>query len=167
MTDTPDTRNTPDDSARSDLSSPTPTPDAPAGPDTRSAPPTGTTTGNGFGTAALVLGIVAGAAVNGWWWFLLPVAVATAVLAIVFGVVGRRRAREGTATDRGQATAGLTLGIVASALVVVGGVAFAVWGDGWDKDDDDVEECIDDADDVEELLDCVEEFPELQEQLTS
>ncbi len=129
---------------------------------------TTSSSGNGFGTAALVLGIVAVmAAVNGWWLFLLPVAVATAVLAIVFGVVGRRRAGEGSATNRGQATAGLTLGIVASALVAVGGVAVAVWGDDWDKDGDDVEEWIDHADGIEELRACVEKFPELEEQLTS
>jgi hypothetical protein len=124
--------------------------------------------GNGFGTAALVLGIVAVVtALNGWWFFLLPVALATAVLAIVFGVKGRRRSDAGAATNRGQATAGLTLGIVASALVVAGGVAFAVWGDKWDRDDDSLEECIDHADDVDELRDCAEEFPELLEELSS
>jgi hypothetical protein len=159
-----------------DHPTPDPTPD-PAGAPTTGRPTTGATPGtasapdavNGFGTAALVLGIVAVvAAVNGWWLFLLPVAIATAVLAIVFGVTGRRRADDGRATNRGQATAGLTLGIVASALVVAGGVAFAVWGDGWDRDKDDgVEECIDDADDVDELRTCIDEFPELLEELTS
>lgn len=62
---------------------------------------------NGFGVAALVLGIVAVVtALNGWWLFVLPIAIATGILAVVFGRRGRRMADAGEATNRGQATAG-------------------------------------------------------------
>ncbi len=65
---------------------------------------------NGLGTAGLVCGIVAIAlsfipALNLFTW---PVG----VLAIVFGAVGWSRANKGQATNKGQAIAGLVLGIV-------------------------------------------------------
>ncbi len=118
---------------------------------------------NGSGTAALVLGIVAVvAALNGWWLLPLPIALVTAVLAIIFGVRGRRRADAGEASNRGQATAGLTLGIVASGLLALGAATFAVfsdeWRDEWDRSDT-FDECIDDADDVGELRVCLDRFP--------
>lgn len=126
---------------------PTPTP-APAG------------NSNGFGVAALTLGIVAVVtALNGWWLFLLPIALAGGVLAIVFGRRGRRLADEGQATNRGQATAGLVLGTTALGLVLIGGIAFGLFGDRWDrddwKDDDTFSECVDDADGTSDLLECV------------
>lgn len=68
---------------------------------------------NGLGTAALVLGLVA-----------LPLCllIGPAVLAIVFGVMGMRRAQRGEATNRGMALAGTILGGVSLAL----GAAF-IW----------------------------------------
>jgi hypothetical protein len=69
---------------------------------------------NGFGTAAMVLGIIAvvlGIACIGA--FLgLPVGLG----AIVFGVIGLRIAKRGEATNRSQALTGLILGIVASVI---------------------------------------------------
>lgn len=124
---------------------------------------------NGFGVAALVLGIVAVvSAVNGWWLFLLPIAAATGILAVVFGWRGRRKAASGEATNRGQATAGLALGSTALGLLVAGVVAFAAFGGDWDRSwdkegrgaSDSFSECIDDADGTADLLDCIESFPE-------
>jgi len=113
------------------------------------------------GVAALVLGIVAVvAAANGWWLFLLPVALATGVLAVVFGVKGRRAAAAGRAGNPGQSLAGLVLGTTALSLVVLGGVAWTIWGDEWKHDEDTFEECIDDADDAAGLKVCLERFPE-------
>ncbi|WP_171170367.1 DUF4190 domain-containing protein [Streptomyces sp. I05A-00742] len=72
---------------------------------------------NGFGTAALVLGIVS---------LVLSVTmifgVVLGVLAVIFGAVGRAKAVRGEASNRGQALAGLILGslaLVASVLVLV------------------------------------------------
>ena len=69
---------------------------------------------NGMGTAALVCGIVA-----------IPLdltfygGVILGILAIIFGGVGLGRAKRGEATNRGAAMAGLILGIVALALLVI------------------------------------------------
>src|SRR3954467_8934699 len=74
---------------------------------------------NGAGTAALVLGILAllGS-------FTVFGGIVLGIVAIVLGVIGRRRAARGEATNRGSATAGLVLGIIgavlALALVAVG-----------------------------------------------
>ncbi|MER5785215.1 hypothetical protein ABT104_26410 [Streptomyces mobaraensis] len=72
---------------------------------------------NGFGTAALVLGIVS---------LVLAVSVVLGlvlgVLAVIFGAVGRAKAVRGVATNRGQAVAGLilgALGLAASVAVLV------------------------------------------------
>ena len=121
---------------------------------------------NSAGVAALVLGIVSiVAALNGWWLFLIPIAIATGILAIVFGRRGRKRADEGSATNRGQATAGFVLGTVTLSLVALTAIGFFAFG-GWDgrdgewKDDDSFSECIDDADGVADLRLCIESFPE-------
>lgn len=131
---------------------------------------TGPTPRNGAGVAALVLGIVAVVtALNGWWLFLLPVALATGILAVVFGRQGRRHASTGEATNSGQATAGLVLGTVALSLVVLTGVGFAIWGGSWDGDDKDKQdsfaECIDDAEGVGDLQACLATFPDDAAQL--
>jgi hypothetical protein len=55
---------------------------------------------NGFGTAALVLGIIG--------LFLGPLS----VLGIIFGAIGQRKADAGLANNRGLATAGLVTGII-------------------------------------------------------
>ena len=99
----------------------TPSPAPPYGaPSYAGAPPYGaplpaTGVRNGMGTAALVLGLVA--IVPCSWMVLIP-----AVLAIVFGFVGRGRVKRGEATNRGAATTGIVLGAVSLLLGVV------VWG---------------------------------------
>ena len=65
---------------------------------------------NGLGTAALVLGIVS---------FCLFGFVIPPVLAIVFGFIGRNRAKRGEASNKGVATAGAVLGIVTLAFAAV------------------------------------------------
>jgi hypothetical protein len=62
--------------------------------------------GNGMAVAALVLGIVSLAL-----FCIVYVSLPCAVLAIIFGVIGRRKAREG-ATGGGMATAGLACGVI-------------------------------------------------------
>jgi hypothetical protein len=77
---------------------------------------------NGMGTAALVLGILS--IVFCWLWYIGGV---LAILAIIFGVIGRGRAARGEATNRGSATAGLitgVVGIIATVAVIVALVAF-------------------------------------------
>lgn len=69
--------------------------------------PSSTRPQNGMGIAALVLGIVG---------FFTCV---TAVLAIIFGAIGISKANAGRATNKGMATAGLVLGIVAVGLWVI------------------------------------------------
>src|SRR4051812_41796212 len=77
---------------------------------------TGPTTAgrNGLGTAALVVGIVG--LLFSW---TVVLGLALGVLGIVFGVIGRRRADRGEATNKGQATAGLILGSIATLVAVV------------------------------------------------
>ncbi|MCS0604205.1 DUF4190 domain-containing protein [Streptomyces sp. LP11] len=68
---------------------------------------------NGLGTASLVLGILAAAG-----FLLYPVALVLGILAVVFGVIGRAKARRGEATNPGVALAGLICGAVGIVLVV-------------------------------------------------
>lgn len=77
---------------------------------------------NGLGVAALVLGIVS----------ILGIAtvfagVVLGLLAVVFGAMGRSRARRGEATNGGVALAGIVtgaVGLVVSVLIVAAGVGF-------------------------------------------
>ena len=62
---------------------------------------------NSFGVASLVLGIVS---------FFCFGAI-TGILAIVFGVQGRKAADQGRANNKGVATAGMVLGIIATVIV--------------------------------------------------
>jgi hypothetical protein len=97
----------------------------PAGADGSAVGPTTTATGappspgNGPAMAAMVLGIVAVAIA--WLPFVVAAGVAAAVLALVFGVIGLRRA-ERTGVRRGPAVVGLVtggLGLGAGAVGVV------------------------------------------------
>ncbi|MFE0184225.1 DUF4190 domain-containing protein [Streptomyces olivaceus] len=70
---------------------------------------------NGMGTASMVLGILACALFCMYG----VVSVVLGVLAVVFGVKGRRRAEQGLANNHGQAQAGFVMGIVGIILGVV------------------------------------------------
>ncbi|MFJ4685769.1 DUF4190 domain-containing protein [Streptomyces sp. NPDC088789] len=83
---------------------------------------------NGMGTAAMVLGILACAlfCVYG------VVSVVLGILAIIFGIKGRKRAEQGLATNHGQAQAGLITGIIgliigiAVVVLIIFGIASAI-----------------------------------------
>ncbi|MGA4846421.1 DUF4190 domain-containing protein [Streptomyces sp. G5(2025)] len=66
---------------------------------------------NGIGVAGLVLGIIAAAGFCLW-----PLAIVLGILAVIFGAVGRGKARRGEATNGGQALAGIICGVVGIAL---------------------------------------------------
>jgi hypothetical protein len=70
---------------------------------------------NGMGTAGLVLGIISVVI-----FYLWPVAIVLGVLALVFGFIGRSKARRGEATNPGQALAGVICG--AAGLVLALGI---------------------------------------------
>ncbi|WP_125515407.1 DUF4190 domain-containing protein [Streptomyces sp. WAC 01529] len=73
---------------------------------------------NGMGVAGLVLGIIAAAGFCLW-----PLAIVLGVLAVIFGAVGRGKARRGEATNGGQALAGIICG---AAGIVLGVALLAV-----------------------------------------
>lgn len=92
---------------------------------TASAPPTAPTmhlgaapARNGFGIAALCCGLV------GMLTGLVPIMFiasgALGIVAIVFAVIGMRRAKQGEASNRGMAIIGLGAGIGASILAITG-----------------------------------------------
>jgi hypothetical protein len=68
---------------------------------------------DGLGTASLVLGIISAVVFCLW-----PVAIIVGVLAVIFGIIGRRRANRGEATNGGMALAGLICGSVGTLLGV-------------------------------------------------
>jgi len=71
---------------------------------------------NGMGTAALVLGILQ--------FFCLGTI--GAILAIIFGRIGMKRAEQGLATNGGSAKAGFILGIIGVVLSVIGLIIYIV-----------------------------------------
>lgn len=84
---------------------------------------------NGFGLAAMTLGIIG--LVLGATCFLAVLGAPAGIAAIVFGIIGRRVAKRGEATNAGQALSGIITGALALLLSVVMIVAIAVsMGDG-------------------------------------
>ncbi|MFF8371515.1 DUF4190 domain-containing protein [Streptomyces lydicus] len=73
---------------------------------------------NGLGIAALILGILG--ALSGIPMILFWLAGPLGILALIFGLVGRGRAKKGQATNQGVALTGAILGVVAIILSVVG-----------------------------------------------
>lgn len=96
------------------------TPPPPGAPAYPPAPPSSAQPQNGLGVAALVFGIVQ--------FVCLPVI--ASILAIVFGILGRKKAKQGLATNGGMATAGLILGIVGLALTVISLIVMVALGIG-------------------------------------
>ncbi|MGW5866806.1 DUF4190 domain-containing protein [Streptomyces sp. NPDC055239] len=88
------------------------------------------TPANGMGVASLVLGIIAAAGFCLW-----PLALVLGILAIIFGAIGRGRARRGEATNSGQALAGIICGVVGIVLAVALLVVLIVTpGDAFEED---------------------------------
>lgn len=91
---------------------------------------------NGMGVAALVLGILSCCL------FCLygVVSIVLGILAVIFGVQGRRKAERGEADNRGQAQAGLITGIIGIVLgvlmivLVIIGITAAVNSEDYDDD---------------------------------
>ncbi|MEU4468590.1 DUF4190 domain-containing protein [Streptomyces sp. NPDC024017] len=91
---------------------------------------------NGLGIAAMVLGIVSCTL------FCLygVVSLVTGILAVVFGIKGRKRAEAGVATNHGQAQAGLIMGIIGIILgitvivLIAVGITAAINSDDYDDD---------------------------------
>ncbi|MEU2544935.1 DUF4190 domain-containing protein [Streptomyces roseolus] len=77
---------------------------------------------NAMGTAGMVLGIIGTCL---FWFYGVP-SIVLGILALIFGILGRKRARRGEATNGAAATAGIVLGIVS---VVLGAalIALLVW----------------------------------------
>ncbi|WP_332840355.1 DUF4190 domain-containing protein [Streptomyces alfalfae] len=73
---------------------------------------------NGIGVAGLVLGIISAVGFCLW-----PLAIVLGILAVIFGAVGRGKAKRGEATNGGQALAGIICGaagvVLGSALLVL------------------------------------------------
>ncbi|MFE4174678.1 DUF4352 domain-containing protein [Streptomyces sp. NPDC056909] len=83
---------------------------------------------NGLGIASLVLGIIG--AVAGVIPFLFWLAGVLGLIGLILGLAGRGRARRGEATNRGVATSGVVLGLLALVLAVVGAfLTFKIVGD--------------------------------------
>ncbi|MFE4692054.1 DUF4190 domain-containing protein [Streptomyces sp. NPDC056749] len=84
-------------------------------------PPWGPAPANGLGIAAMVLGIIA---VVGFcmWGF----GIVLGILALIFGIIGRGRAKRGEATNGGMALAGIILGSVSIVISAVF-LGFLIW----------------------------------------
>lgn len=74
---------------------------------------------NGMGIASLVLGIL-GLVCCG--------SLLMSVAALILGVMGRKKAQQGLATNGGMATAGMILGIVGVALSILALITWAIGG---------------------------------------
>ncbi|WP_330287484.1 DUF4190 domain-containing protein [Streptomyces sp. NBC_00576] len=79
---------------------------------------------NGMGTASLVVGIISAVFFCLW-----PLAIILGILAVVFGLVARQRARRGQATNPGQALAGIICGAVGIVIAVAFGVLIIAFGE--------------------------------------
>ncbi|WP_254408088.1 DUF4190 domain-containing protein [Streptomyces sp. AC495_CC817] len=88
---------------------------------------------NGIGIAAMVLGICAAVLFCLW-----PFAILLGIMAMIFGFVGRAKARRGEATNPGHALAGIICG-AAGILLGIGFIVLIVLAsenDGYDSDTD-------------------------------
>ncbi len=106
---------------------------------------------NGLGIAAMVVGIVA--LVLSWIPFL---GLLLAIVALVLGVLGLRKANRGEATNKGMAIAGLATGGVALIIglfITIGTIAFFGGNDFKDLTD-----CLQQADTPQDQADCQLEF---------
>ncbi len=112
---------------------------------------------NGLGITALVVA-VAGLATS----FTVVGGIGLGIAAVVFGFIARDRVGRGEATNRGVATTGVALGV----LAVVSGLVFVViwiafWASIWNSNDGDYLDCLEKAGPVAVIQQqCAEEFHE-------
>ncbi len=76
---------------------------------------------NGYGVAAMVLGIIAVT-----FFCAYGLGVILGILALIFGILGRKRVQRGEATNNGMALAGIILGVVGFVLSAAF-IGFLVW----------------------------------------
>ncbi|WP_329123576.1 DUF4190 domain-containing protein [Streptomyces sp. NBC_01465] len=86
---------------------------------------------NGFGIAGMVLGIISVVIFCAW-----GIGIILGILALIFGILGRKRANRGEANNGGMALAGIILGSIG---IVIGAVVlgFIIWAIATDADSDD------------------------------
>ncbi|MCX2181553.1 DUF4190 domain-containing protein [Streptomyces sp. SKN60] len=87
---------------------------------------------NGMGTAGMVVGIIA---VVIFCFYGLP-SLILGILALIFGIIGKKRVQRGEANNSGQATAGVVLGAIGIVLGIAM-IIFYVWiianADEWEE----------------------------------
>jgi glucose uptake protein GlcU len=108
---------------------------------------------NGLGTAALVLGIIA--LLLSW---TIVVGFICGVLALVFGIIGRRRASAREATNGGSALAGAItggLGLLVSIALIIAGAAFF---ETHKNDINNYRDCLRQAQTGQERQQCADDF---------
>ncbi|MFF5974734.1 DUF4190 domain-containing protein [Streptomyces sp. NPDC012769] len=76
---------------------------------------------NGMGTAGMVLGIISVAGFCFYGLGAIP-----GVLALIFGIIGLKKANRGVATNRGMAIAGIVLGAIGT-LIGLAFLGFLIW----------------------------------------
>lgn len=94
---------------------------------------------NGMGIAAMVLGIGAAALFCLW-----PLAILLGIMAVIFGCIGRAKARRGEATNPGHALAGIICG-AAGVLLGIGFIVLIVVAPDGASDDSDTDPLYDDG----------------------
>jgi hypothetical protein len=134
----------------SSTTDPTPAP-AYAGAPTTARPQTGAR--NGLGTGALIVGILA--LVTSW---TVVGGIVLGLLAVIFGAVGRGRAKRGEATNGGSAVAGLVLGVVSVIIAVVLLAAGATWFAHHKKDINNLQSCLNNANTQSQRTSCNQQF---------
>jgi hypothetical protein len=113
----------------------------PSAPDTPAGAPYTPQKTSGFAVASLVLGIIG-----------LPIIcplLIPSVLAVVFGLLGRRDVREKGHSGEGMALAGLIMGIIGimvSVVLLTVGIVFLAGADWHDPDNDGLPNFLDDHD---------------------
>lgn len=115
---------------------------------------------NGFGVAALVLGILAivlsWSAVGG---------IVFGVLAIIFAILGMRRAGRGEATNKGMSISGLVTGIIGLIIGIIVAVALGSFLSVFGGTVSNYTDCVKQANgDQAKIQDCVQQFQQQLQQ---
>lgn len=105
-------------------------------------------TSNGMGIAALVLGILGILTC----WFI--VGGFFGLLALIFGIIGRGKAKRGDASNGGMALAGLILGILSLLIAIFIAVVLGQFANEFGN----FAECMESAQTTQEQQDCEDEF---------
>jgi heme/copper-type cytochrome/quinol oxidase subunit 2 len=108
---------------------------------------------NGLGTAALVVGIIA--LITCW---TVIGGILLGLLAIIFGFVGRGRAKRGEASNGGAAIAGVVLGLVSLIVAVVIVAAGATFFIHHKKDINNLQSCLNNATSQSQKNSCNQQF---------